>query len=262
MPSPQQMYGAPSQHSGSYESPQERFSNPSQSPRSSPNLLPSGPSSNHDISARYPPSFNSGFQSSNTHPSPARFPLSSNSGFQSSSTPPSQPSQSLSQLSGYHQARRRSFTESNPPPRLDGIQPLSGDMYHPPYKSVKTEGDAMRSQVITYDNIKREVLGSPEKKTCSPTKLPYMKTGCRCKEFRETFKDPLASKKIEDSLDYINFESEHQLETFYTDSLSKGPAVEDEINNTPKLPKVELTDDDWKEVEYYEKMLMKEFCPK
>ena len=232
------------------------------------------------------------------------------SGFQSSSTPPSQPSQSLSQLSGYHQARRRSFTESNPPPQLDGIQPLSGDMYHPPYKSVKTEGDAMKSQVITYDNIKREVLGSPEKKTCSPTKLPYMKTGCRCKEFRdyvqwlkgnyvptqakleamiesgfvfpnevktvqkprdvanpddyfrsETFQDPSASKKIEDSLDYINIESEHQLETFYTDSLSKGPAVEDEINNTPKLPKVELTDDDWKEVEYYEKMLMKEFCP-
>ena len=100
------------------------------------------------------------------------------SGFQSSSTPPSQPSQSLSQLSGYHQARRRSFTESNPPPRQNGIQ--SGENYCPPYKSVKTEGDAMKSGV-----------------PFSPTKLPYMKTGCGSTLLRdvEAFSGPTKDER-------------------------------------------------------------------
>merc|ERR1712042_11157 len=78
----------------------------------------------------------------------------------------------------------------------------------------------------------------------------------------ETFKDPTATKKVEDSLDYIDIESDHQLETFYTSSLSMGPAVDDEINNTPTLPEVKLTDDDLKEVEYYEELLKKEFGPR
>jgi len=207
MPSPQQMHRTPSQHyTGSSRSPQgftipsqspgQRFNPVSSGPRSSPSLLPRGPtsdirsrftpSSNSGFQSqpsqpRFPPSSNSGFQSSNTPPSQPRFPPSSNTEFQSSRTPPTLPGPSLSQLSGYHQARRRSFTESNPP---DGIKPLSGEKYHPPYKSVKTEGDAVKSEVITYDDIKREALGSPESKPFSPTKLPYMETGCGSTLFR------------------------------------------------------------------------------
>ena len=80
-------------------------------------------------------------------------------------------------MSGNKQARRRSFTESNPPPRQNGIQ--SGENYCPPYKSVKTEGDAMKSGV-----------------PFSPTKLPYMKTGCGSTLLRdvEAFSGPTNTK--------------------------------------------------------------------
>jgi len=78
----------------------------------------------------------------------------------------------------------------------------------------------------------------------------------------DSFQDPAAAKKVQDSMDSIDFEAGHKLETFYTISLAKGPGVEDEIHNTPQLPEVELTEKDMEEVRYYEEMLRKEFGPK
>merc|ERR1711970_774147 len=78
----------------------------------------------------------------------------------------------------------------------------------------------------------------------------------------DSFQDPAAAKKVQDSMDSIDFEAGHKLETFYTNSLAKGPVIEDEIHNTPQLPEVELTEKDMEEVRYYEEMLRKEFGPK
>ena len=138
------------------ESPRKRLDSLSFGPRSSPNLLPRDLTSNHDR---------------------ARFPPSSSSGFQSSNTPPSRPGQGSSHLSVKSQARKRPFTESNPPPRKKVIQ--SGENYCPPYKSVKTLGDAMSEVPF------------------SPAKLPYMKTGCGSTLLRdvEAFSGPSKNER-------------------------------------------------------------------
>ena len=78
----------------------------------------------------------------------------------------------------------------------------------------------------------------------------------------DTFQDPAAAKKVEESLNSIDFESSHKLETFYTSSLSNGTQIEDEIHKAPKLCEVELTEADIKEVKYNEELLRKEFGPK
>jgi len=90
---------------------------------------------------------------------------------------------SLSELSGYHQARRRSYDDftSNLVPREkaeDGI---------PPTKSSKLQsGGLIKSEALSYEDLKQEALGEPiEKKSFSPTKLPYMETGCGSTLYRE-----------------------------------------------------------------------------
>jgi len=77
----------------------------------------------------------------------------------------------------------------------------------------------------------------------------------------ESFPGFVAAKEINQKLETIDFESEHQLETFYTKFLSEGSPVEDEINNTPKFEE-KLTDADKEEVKHYEELLRKEFGPK
>jgi len=77
----------------------------------------------------------------------------------------------------------------------------------------------------------------------------------------ESFPGFAAGKEIDQKLETIDAESEHQLETFYTKFLSDGPPVEDEINNTPKFDE-KLTKADMEEVKYYEELLRKEFGPK
>ena len=77
----------------------------------------------------------------------------------------------------------------------------------------------------------------------------------------ESFQDLESVKEVEENLDSIESESEHHLQTFYTSHLSKGPPVEDEINNTPNLEE-NLTAADLEEVKYYEELLRKEFGPK
>ena len=42
----------------------------------------------------------------------------------------------------------------------------------------------VKSEVLTYDDIKREALGSPGIKPFSPTKMPYMETVCGSTLFR------------------------------------------------------------------------------
>ena len=78
----------------------------------------------------------------------------------------------------------------------------------------------------------------------------------------DTFQDPAAAKKVKDSLDSIDFEASHKLETFYTSSLSNATDIEDEIHKSPKLCEVELTEAEMNEVKYYEELLRKEFGPK
>jgi len=92
--------------------------------------------------------------------------------------PSSQPS--LSQLSGYHQPRRSSTV---PPSRPGTVMPAPS---LPPAKTIKTEDKRgiVKSEVLSYDDIKREALGSPERKPFSPTKMPYMETGCGSTLFR------------------------------------------------------------------------------
>ena len=63
------------------------------------------------------------------------------------------------------------------------------------------------------------------------------------------------AKKIEKSLESIDFESSHKLETFYTSSLENGTEIEDEIHKAPKLSEVKLTEADMEEVKYYEELL-------
>merc|ERR1719430_2230030 len=183
--SPQQRFASPPSYAASVstltqgrfntpsQSPQQRFTSPSQSPQQ----RFTSPGSSSEPSRGLSPS--QGLRSKSPFPAP--------SGIQSSL--PSTPS--LSQQAGYHQvaARRRSFNESNPPP------PTQNGMLHmakrdgsiPPLKSMKTEDSKIglvKSEVLTYDDIKREALGSPEKKPFSPTKMPYMETGCGSTLFR------------------------------------------------------------------------------
>ena len=77
----------------------------------------------------------------------------------------------------------------------------------------------------------------------------------------ESFPGFVAAKEINQKLETIDFESEHQLETFHIKFLSEGPPVEDEINNTPKFDE-KLTEADLEEVKHYEELLRKEFGPK
>merc|ERR1719402_334258 len=170
--SPQQSLASPSpQDAGVATLPHNRFNTPTQSPQQ-----------------RFTPP---GSYESSRGPSPSQLrpkdPFPAPLGIQSSQpTPPS-----LSQQAGYHQAaaRRRSFNESNPPPPTqNGMSTLAKrDGSIPPLKSMKTEDSKtglVKSDVLTYDDIKREALGSPDKKPFSPTKMPYMETGCGSTLFR------------------------------------------------------------------------------
>eukprot|EP00092_Neocalanus_flemingeri_P033641 GFUD01036572.1.p1 GENE.GFUD01036572.1~~GFUD01036572.1.p1 ORF type:complete len:1125 (+),score=251.74 GFUD01036572.1:63-3437(+) len=211
--SPGQRFATPSQSPGQRfatpsQSPGQRFTTPSQSPgqqASSPYLAsqfspsqglhpdskspgqipqrsPSGsfPQGTTSLPIRTPPS-----GSGNPHQS-----LSQLSGFhQARQTPhnasPQQPS--LSQLSGFHQAKRSGGENRSLPIKHTGISPLPRDVSTlPPTKSIKTETfsspssrGVVKSEVLSYDDIKREALGtSSDLKPFSPTKMPYMETGC------------------------------------------------------------------------------------